>query len=30
MGGKLDVIARFPDGVVKINNFSELNSPKSA
>ena len=25
MGGELEVIARFPDGVVKINNFSELN-----
>jgi len=24
MGGQLDVIARFPDGVVKISNFSEL------
>lgn len=30
MGGKLDIIARFPDGVVKINNFAELSSPKSA
>ncbi len=29
MGGELDVIARFPDGSVKINNFTELgtNSP---
>ena len=26
MGGELEVIARFPDGVVKINNFSELNA----
>ena len=26
MGGELEVIARFPDGVVKINNFSELNT----
>jgi hypothetical protein len=24
MGGELEVIAKFPDGVVKINNFSEL------
>lgn len=24
MGGELDVIARFPDGAVKISNFSEL------
>jgi hypothetical protein len=24
MGGQLDVIARFPDGSVKINNFTEL------
>ena len=24
MGGELDVIARFPDGAVKINNFAEL------
>lgn len=24
MGGELDIIARFPDGVVKINNFAEL------
>lgn len=24
MGGELDIIARFPDGQVKINNFSEL------
>lgn len=24
MGGQLDVIARFPEGVVRINNFSEL------
>ena len=26
MGGELDVIARFPDGSVKINNFTELGS----
>ncbi|MBN6740624.1 XRE family transcriptional regulator [Acidithiobacillus sp. MC6.1] len=25
MGGHLDVVARFPDGAVKINNFSDLN-----
>jgi predicted XRE-type DNA-binding protein len=24
MGGELDVIARFPDGAVKITNFSDL------
>ena len=24
MGGELEVIARFPDGAVKINNFAEL------
>lgn len=24
MGGELDIIARFPDGPVKISNFSEL------
>lgn len=24
MGGELDIIARFPDAQVKINNFSEL------
>jgi predicted XRE-type DNA-binding protein len=24
MGGQLDVIARFPDGSVKINNFTDL------
>ena len=24
MGGELDVIARFPDGSVKINNHTEL------
>lgn len=24
MGGKLEVIARFPDGAVKIRNFSEI------
>lgn len=24
MGGELDIVARFPDGTVKINNFAEL------
>lgn len=24
MGGELEIIARFPDGAVKINQFSEL------
>jgi len=24
MGGELEVIARFPDGAVKISNFSDL------
>ena len=24
MGGELEVVARFPDGMVKISNFSEL------
>lgn len=24
MGGQLEVVARFPDGVVKISNFSEI------
>jgi hypothetical protein len=26
MGGQLDVIARFPDGAVKISNFGDLGS----
>jgi DNA-binding XRE family transcriptional regulator len=26
MGGQLEVIARFPDGAVKISNFSDLES----
>jgi hypothetical protein len=25
-GGQLDVVARFPDGTVKISNFSDLDS----
>ncbi len=29
MGGELDVIARFPDGSVKINNFTDLGSSSS-
>jgi hypothetical protein len=24
MGGELEVVARFPEGIVKISNFSEL------
>ena len=24
MGGELEVVARFPDGAVKISNFSEI------
>lgn len=24
MGGKLEILARFPDGTVQINNFSDL------
>ncbi|OIP15367.1 MAG: transcriptional regulator [Comamonadaceae bacterium CG2_30_59_20] len=27
MGGQLEVVARFPDGAVKINNFAELAQP---
>jgi len=30
MGGQLDVIARFPDGAVKISNFAELGQPAVA
>ncbi len=26
MGGQLEVVARFPDGAVKISNFSDLGS----
>lgn len=26
MGGELEVVARFPDGMVKITNFSDLDS----
>jgi DNA-binding XRE family transcriptional regulator len=28
MGGQLEVLARFPDGVVKISNFAELGPPR--
>lgn len=28
MGGVLEVIAKFPDGAVKINNFAELEATK--
>ena len=27
MGGELEIVARFPDGTVKINNFSEMGKP---
>ena len=30
MGGELDVVARFPDGTVKITNFSDLGKSASA
>ena len=30
MGGQLEVVARFPDGAVKISNFHELGSPAAA
>lgn len=30
MGGELEVIARFPDGNVKISNFSDLDDSASA
>ena len=26
MGGELDIIARFPNGTVKVSNFTELGS----
>lgn len=29
MGGKLEVVARFPDGTVKIANFSDIGSAAS-
>lgn len=30
MGGELEVVARFPDGAVKISNFSELGKVAAA
>lgn len=30
MGGQLEVIARFPDGVVKISNFAEIGAEASS
>lgn len=30
MGGELEVVARFPDGAVKISNFSELDNGVAA
>ena len=30
MGGQLDVVARFPDGMVKISNFSDLGKNEPA
>ena len=30
MGGELEVVARFPDGAVKITNFSELGKSAAA
>ena len=30
MGGQLEVIAKFPDGVVKISNFSESDKVAAA
>ena len=30
MGGELEVVARFPDGSVKISNFAELEKPIAA
>ena len=30
MGGQLEVVARFPDGAVKISNFSELDAEAKA
>lgn len=29
MGGQLDVVARFPDGSVRISNFSDLSGKRS-
>jgi predicted XRE-type DNA-binding protein len=30
MGGELEVVARFPEGTVKISNFADLASPASS
>jgi predicted transcriptional regulator len=30
MGGELEIVARFPDHSVKINNFSDLSEKKTA
>ena len=30
MGGQLEIVARFPDGVVKISNFADLGSNATA
>lgn len=30
MGGELEVVARFPDGAVKISNFSDFERPLAA
>ena len=30
MGGELDIVARFPDGTVRITNFSALDANNSA
>jgi predicted XRE-type DNA-binding protein len=30
MGGELEVVARFPEGVVRISNFSDLEAPATA
>jgi hypothetical protein len=30
MGGQLEVVARFPDGTVKITNFADLGSNTAA
>jgi hypothetical protein len=30
MGGELEVVARFPDGNVKISNFSDIEGPATS
>ena len=30
MGGQLEIVARFPDGAVRINNFAELGGKEAA